>query len=135
MTAGTDSAPEGAAGRSRDQLPERARVVIVGGGVIGVSIAYHLAKLGWRDVVLLGAALFHGLYGLRNILFELGPGAGVKKTLNAVLAVGGVVTDRFGDKLAALRHLRPAALPPVAKVAYARAISRGETETTPRPRV
>ena len=34
-------------------LPSRARVVIVGGGVIGCSIAYHLAKLGWRDVVLL----------------------------------------------------------------------------------
>ena len=32
-------------------LPSHARVVIVGGGVIGVSIAYHLAKLGWRDVV------------------------------------------------------------------------------------
>jgi len=53
VTARTDSAPEGAAGRDRDQLPERARVVIVGGGVIGASIAYHLAKLGWRDVVLL----------------------------------------------------------------------------------
>ena len=34
-------------------LPSRARVVIIGGGVIGCSIAYHLAKLGWRDVVLL----------------------------------------------------------------------------------
>lgn len=34
-------------------LPQRARVVIVGGGVIGASIAYHLTKLGWRDVVLL----------------------------------------------------------------------------------
>ncbi len=34
-------------------LPERAQVVIVGGGVIGSSIAYHLTKLGWRDVVLL----------------------------------------------------------------------------------
>src|ERR1700759_4572488 len=34
-------------------FPTEARVVIVGGGVIGVSIAYHLAKLGWRDVVLL----------------------------------------------------------------------------------
>jgi 4-methylaminobutanoate oxidase (formaldehyde-forming) len=34
-------------------LPARARVVIIGGGVIGCSIAYHLAKLGWRDVVLL----------------------------------------------------------------------------------
>jgi len=34
-------------------LPKHARVVIVGGGVIGCSIAYHLGKLGWSDVVLL----------------------------------------------------------------------------------
>ncbi|MEM9202411.1 MAG: FAD-dependent oxidoreductase [Actinomycetota bacterium] len=34
-------------------LPDRAQVVIIGGGVIGTSIAYHLAKLGWSDVVLL----------------------------------------------------------------------------------
>ena len=34
-------------------LPAAARCVIVGGGVGGTSIAYHLAKLGWGDVVLL----------------------------------------------------------------------------------
>ncbi|MEJ6404101.1 GcvT family protein [Yoonia sp. 2307UL14-13] len=34
-------------------IPSAARVVIVGGGVIGCSVAYHLAKLGWKDVVLL----------------------------------------------------------------------------------
>ena len=34
-------------------LPSQARVVIIGGGVIGCSIAYHLTKLGWRDVLLL----------------------------------------------------------------------------------
>ncbi len=34
-------------------LPKRARVVVVGGGVIGCSIAYHLTKIGWDDVVLL----------------------------------------------------------------------------------
>ena len=34
-------------------LPKSARVVIIGGGVIGCSVAYHLAKLGWKDVVLL----------------------------------------------------------------------------------
>lgn len=34
-------------------LPTRARVVVVGGGIVGVSVAYHLAKLGWTDVVLL----------------------------------------------------------------------------------
>src|SRR3954452_18863514 len=34
-------------------LPDRARVVIIGGGVIGTSVAYHLTKLGFTDVVLL----------------------------------------------------------------------------------
>ncbi|MCO6385487.1 FAD-dependent oxidoreductase [Aliihoeflea sp. 40Bstr573] len=34
-------------------LPTRARAVIIGGGISGCSVAYHLAKLGWRDVVLL----------------------------------------------------------------------------------
>ncbi|MFT5232820.1 MAG: glycine cleavage system aminomethyltransferase T/glycine [Candidatus Krumholzibacteriia bacterium] len=35
------------------QIPSNARVVIIGGGVIGCSIAYHLGHLGWKDVVLL----------------------------------------------------------------------------------
>ena len=34
-------------------LPARARVVVIGGGVIGASVAYHLTALGWTDVVLL----------------------------------------------------------------------------------
>lgn len=34
-------------------LPNKARVVIIGGGVIGCSVAYHLTKKGWNDVVLL----------------------------------------------------------------------------------
>ena len=34
-------------------LPTSARVIIIGGGVIGCSVAYHLSKLGWKDVVLL----------------------------------------------------------------------------------
>ena len=34
-------------------VPSKARVVIIGGGVIGCSVAYHLTKLGWSDVVLL----------------------------------------------------------------------------------
>jgi glycine cleavage system T protein len=35
------------------QLPSKARAVIIGGGVSGCSVAYHLAKLGWTDIVLL----------------------------------------------------------------------------------
>ena len=34
-------------------LPKQARVVIIGGGISGCSVAYHLAKLGWTDIVLL----------------------------------------------------------------------------------
>ena len=35
------------------ELPKKARVVVIGGGVIGCSVAYHLTKIGWDDVVLL----------------------------------------------------------------------------------
>ena len=34
-------------------LPKQARAVIVGGGIVGYSVAYHLTQLGWKDVVLL----------------------------------------------------------------------------------
>ena len=56
-----------------------ARAVVIGGGVIGCSILYHLTKLGWRDVILLerdeltsgstwhAAANIHGLHDSTNI--------------------------------------------------------------------
>src|SRR5580765_3530313 len=34
-------------------MVEQAHVVIIGGGVVGCSILYHLAKMGWKDVVLI----------------------------------------------------------------------------------
>jgi len=37
---------------SPSSLPSRARVVVIGGGVIGTSIAYHLGHMGWADTVL-----------------------------------------------------------------------------------
>jgi 4-methylaminobutanoate oxidase (formaldehyde-forming) len=36
-----------------DKFPEHAQVVIIGGGIVGCSVAYHLCKLGWKDVVVL----------------------------------------------------------------------------------
>src|SRR5438128_316116 len=45
MSSGAESSPM--------NVPTQAQVVIVGGGIAGVSTAYHLAKLGCRDVVLL----------------------------------------------------------------------------------
>ena len=38
---------------SKIVLPKTARVVVVGGGIIGTSIAYHLSKMGCNDVVVL----------------------------------------------------------------------------------
>ena len=35
------------------EIPTQVRCVVIGGGIIGCSVAYHLAKLGWRDVILL----------------------------------------------------------------------------------
>ncbi len=41
-------------------------------------------------ILLLGSALYHGFYGLRNILFELNPGAGLRTAITGVLVVGGI---------------------------------------------
>ena len=38
---------------SEKAVPAKARAVVIGGGVAGCSVAYHLAKQGWKDVVLL----------------------------------------------------------------------------------
>ncbi|MEL6913008.1 MAG: FAD-dependent oxidoreductase [Pseudomonadota bacterium] len=60
-------------------MKSEAQAVVIGGGVIGCSILYHLAKLGWRDVMLLerdeltsgstwhAAANIHGLHDNTNI--------------------------------------------------------------------
>ena len=60
-------------------LKKHAQVVVIGGGVIGCSILYHLTKLGWSDVILLerdeltsgstwhAAAGIHGLHDSTNI--------------------------------------------------------------------
>ncbi|MFC2028599.1 FAD-dependent oxidoreductase [Chloroflexota bacterium] len=42
--------------RTSQKLPKEARVVIIGGGIIGCSTAYHLSKFGWKDIVLIERA-------------------------------------------------------------------------------
>jgi succinate dehydrogenase hydrophobic anchor subunit len=47
-------------------------------------------------VILLGAALFHGLYGLRNILFELNPPTTLKRVLGVLILIVGVGLFVYG---------------------------------------
>src|SRR5215475_7934534 len=61
-------------------MKSHARVVIVGGGIVGVSIAYHLTKFGWTDVALLemneltAGSTWHaaGLLPLFNMSYSVG---------------------------------------------------------------
>ena len=63
------------------ELPKSAKVVIIGGGVAGTSCAYHLAKFGWKDVVLLERdQLTSGTtWHAAGLVSQLGPSAGVTK--------------------------------------------------------
>ena len=49
----TLSIPWATSRRSSSSLPASARAVVIGAGIVGNSLAYHLARLGWRDLVLL----------------------------------------------------------------------------------
>ena len=65
----------------------------------GQSLAFTVTY-----ILLLGAALFHGLYGLRNILFELDPAPPLKKALGWVLILVGVGLFIFGTWAAWVGH-------------------------------
>ena len=56
-----NNAGQDADGASSSGMKTSARVVVIGGGVVGASVLYHLTKAGWTDVVLLERAeLTHG---------------------------------------------------------------------------
>ena len=50
--------PQTARTASNDSFPTHARVVVIGAGVVGASIRFHLAKFGWKDCVLLERSEF-----------------------------------------------------------------------------
>ena len=62
-------------------IPNASKVVIIGGGVIGCSVAYHLTKFGWKDVVLLERdQLTSGTtWHAAGLVSQLGPSAAITK--------------------------------------------------------
>lgn len=104
-------------------LPSRARVVIVGGGIIGCSVAYHLTKLGWADVLLLeqghlsGGTTWHaaGLVGplrasesgTRLVQYSAELYASLEAETGLATGyqnVGGVIVARTEDRMVQLRR-------------------------------
>ena len=64
-----------------NKLPSSTKVVVIGGGVTGTSCAYHLAKFGWKDTILLERdQLTSGTtWHAAGLVSQLGPSAGVTK--------------------------------------------------------
>ena len=65
----------------KKNYPSSAKVVVIGGGVAGTSCAYHLAKFGWKDIVLLERdQLTSGTtWHAAGLVSQLGPTAAVTK--------------------------------------------------------
>ena len=63
------------------EIPKSTKVVVIGGGVIGCSVAYHLAKFGWKDVILLERdQLTSGTtWHAAGLVSQLGPSASITK--------------------------------------------------------
>ncbi|MFN6979514.1 MAG: NAD(P)/FAD-dependent oxidoreductase, partial [Gemmobacter sp.] len=100
------------------QVPDRAQAVIIGGGVSGCSVAYHLARAGWRDIVLLerrqltcgttwhAAGLIGQLRGSRNMTRLARYSADLYRGLEAEtgIATGMRQTGSISVALTADRH-------------------------------
>ena len=65
----------------KKKLPTSTKVVVIGGGVVGCSVAYHLAKFGWKDTVLLERdQLTSGTtWHAAGLVSQLGPTAAITK--------------------------------------------------------
>ncbi len=65
----------------KKNLPKNCKVAVIGGGVIGCSVAYHLAKFGWKDTIVLERdQLTSGTtWHAAGLVSQLGPSAAITK--------------------------------------------------------
>jgi len=65
----------------KKELPSGTKVIIIGGGIAGCSVAYHLAKFGWKNTILLERdQLTSGTtWHAAGLVSQLGPTAAVTK--------------------------------------------------------
>ena len=63
------------------KIPSSAKAIVIGGGVVGCSCAYHLAKFGWKDVILLERdKLTSGTtWHAAGLVSQIGPSATITK--------------------------------------------------------
>jgi 4-methylaminobutanoate oxidase (formaldehyde-forming) len=106
-------------------LPTQAQVVIVGGGIAGCNLAYHLAQLGWRDVVVLErqklssgttwhsagnvTRLVSGLSTMRHFSYAAELYSGLEKETGQATGwrqCGRVMMARTPERMAELRRLK-----------------------------
>ena len=77
------------------EIQSTAKVVVIGGGVVGVSTLYHLVKKGWTDVCLIerkeltSGSTWHaaGLLPLFNMSYSVGPVSYTRLTLPTIYSV------------------------------------------------
>ncbi len=65
----------------KKNLPKNCKVVVIGGGVVGTSCLYHLAKFGWKDVILLERDMLTSgtTWHAAGLVSQLGPSAAITK--------------------------------------------------------
>ena len=65
----------------KKELPKNCKVVVIGGGIAGCSTAYHLAKFGWKNTIILERdQLTSGTtWHAAGLVSQLGPSAAITK--------------------------------------------------------
>lgn len=93
-------------------MKTNARVVVIGGGVVGVSVLYHLTKLGWSDVMLLAERAKHRYMGLETEIVSPDEIRKLAPTINTDGIIGALYDPLDGHLDPSAPHM-PMPKPPV----------------------